>query len=114
MIVTENEIENELKKTENLVEIEYEILFKDMNELLFNMIDSAKNGELECDLSSIFEKLKYENNNIYRIYQKNNKLSEKDIKNFQYLCNIIFNNISWIWKRDNDINKRIIKIIKNN
>lgn len=70
MIITENEIEDELKNPEIFEEYEFKNLFKNMNELLIDMIESTKSGELECDLSSIFEKLKYENNNIYKIYKK--------------------------------------------
>lgn len=112
MIITKNEIEDELKNPENFGEVSFENLFKDMNELLIDMIKSAKNGGLECDLSYLFEKLKSKNNNIYKNYKKHLKISIDDVNEFQYTCNAIFNNISWIWKRDSEINKKIIKLIE--
>lgn len=111
MIIIENKIEDILKNSEISIETNYNILFKKMNSLLNDMIKEARNWNYEYDFSSLFEKLKYENKKIYEIYKKNNKLTMDDTKEFQYKCNVIFHNISWMWTKDNDIHKKINKTI---
>ena len=112
MIITKREIQNELKSDEIIYEKNFDVLYKEMDDLLYDMIVSAKKGETEIDLSDIFKRLKFENRKMYKIYKNNNILHNKDIENFQYKCNIVFGNISWMWIRDDDIHKRIDKIIK--
>lgn len=110
-IIFEKEIESELQNSEIIEITDFFEIHNEMNILINNIIVSAKKGELECDLSDLYKRLKNENVKIHKIYKEQKKLKNNDIKNFQINCNIIFHNISWMWTRDDDIHKKINKVI---
>lgn len=111
MIIFEKEIESEWQNS-GIIEItNFFEIYNEMNILLNNVIVSAQKGELEFHLSDLYKNLKSENVKIYKIYKEQKNLKNNDVKNFQTNCNIIFNNTSWMWTRDNDIHEKINKVI---
>lgn len=92
--------------------------FDELTYILNSMIKLSETGIYGCDLSPIFKALQKEIDIIIgNINQKKQlefnliKLEEKNIDDFIAKCNVVLHNISWDWVRDNDIHKKIDKLL---